>query len=559
MTDALPIRQFSATDPQELRLWLADLHQRYADDSEGFDDVLTSVIGRLGMEYQKVSAALRAKGRGQRQGGSEAFTRQETIDWAERAEERATDSEEPTDKGEAEEAEAQATSSSTKPEEPPKPADPPPPPPPRNRGHRRPFPASWPRTVVEISIDPASRVCPVCGLEKVCIGHVVNEVLAIVPAQIYVKQYLREKLACAEGHAGVVTAPPEPRLVPASSCDLTISLDLLDRKLIQYQPIHRVQQVYERLGCLVSEATLGRWYHDGLRALHIVALAIRVETMAPERFLLNIDDTGIPILDNDAEGGLLVGHMWLVVGDGLFVSATASRDWTKEHAVAALGTWTGYVQADAYRGFDAIFKKGPMVEVGCWAHARRYFVKAKDRGDLVAEEALGLIGRMYAVETRATEEGLDADQRHALRKELSRPALDLLWKWTTKVGGRARPKSPLGKALRYLANQRQALERYLEDGRLSIDNMVVEREMRPIAIGRRNWLFAGSFAAAERLADGITVVATARMHDVDPVAYLKWLLPQLARREWTEESARAHLLPANFKKFLEQERDRAGS
>ena len=165
---------------------------------------------------------------------------------------------------------------------------------------------------------------------------------------------------------------------------------------------------------------------------------------------------------------------------------------------------------------------------------------------------------MYAVEADATRQGLDPAGRHALRKDRSRRALDLLWKWATKVGGRTRPSSPLGRALTYLTNQHVALERYLEDGRLSIDNMVVEREMRPIAIGRRNWLFADSFAAAERLADGITVMATARMHDVDPVAYLDWLLPQLARREWSEAAAAAHLMPANFQKFLKQQASDAG-
>jgi transposase len=114
------------------------------------------------------------------------------------------------------------------------------------------------------------------------------------------------------------------------------------------------------------------------------------------------------------------------------------------------------------------------------------------------------------------------------------------------------PKSPLGKARTYLLNQKQALERYLDDGRLPIDNTVVEREMKPIILGRKNWLFAGNFEAAERLADGLTVLATARMHDVDPVAYLAWLLPQLARRDWSDEQILAHLLPASFKEALEQ-------
>lgn len=533
-------------DPHSLREWLADLRARRGDD-EAFE-VIAEAIGGLGREYQRVSAALLSRSRGQRQGGSEAYGRQQTLAWAERAEERVNAGGEPppeTPAGAESVSEADAVSAETE--------DTAPAPKPRSRGHRRGFPASWPRVPVELPVAEGQRTCSVCGEQKICIGHVESEVLAIEPARLVVRQYFREKLACPNGDDGVVTAPPEPRLVPGSACDLSVSLDLVDRKLVQHQPIYRVQQVYERLGCPVAEATLDRWYNNVLAALTVVAIAIRGFATAVERFRLNIDDTSLPILDRDAPNGLLIGHLWLIVGDGLFVAASASRDWKKEHIVGAVGDWKGYIQADAYRGFDALFKRGLAVEVACWAHARRYFVKAKDRSDPLAEEALGLISRLYATEGEATKKKLPPEERLALRHQHSRPALDLLWKWTQRVSGRARPKSPLGKGLRYLANQRKALERFLEDGRLPIDNTGVERQMKPIILGRKNWLFAGNFEAAERLADGITVVATARLHGVDPVGYLGWLLPQLARREWSVEAAAATLMPANYKKFLEQQ------
>lgn len=547
MSDPLPFRQFDATDPHALRAWMADLRSRRGDD-DAFE-VVAEAIGGLGREYQRVAAALAARSRGHRQGGSEAYGRQETIAWAELAEERVSEPK-PGEAAPAETADA--------PGEPTEPSDEATEPEPRRRGHRRAFPASWPRVEMPLSVDAAHRVCPTCGQDKVCIGHVQSEVLAIEPARIYVLQYQREKLACPDEHDGVVTAPAAPRLVEQSACDLSISLDLLDRKLVVYTPIYRVQQIYARLGVPVAEATLDRWYADALGALGVVARAIRAAATAPERFRLNIDDTTIPILDRDAPTGLLVGHLWLVVGDGRFVAARASRDWKKEHAVAAVGDWRGYLQADAYAGFDCIFKKGHVVEVGCWAHARRYFVKAKDRGDKLAEEALGLIGRLYATEQEADRLGLAPEERLALRQERSRRAIDLLWAWTRKVGAKVRPKSPLGKALRYLANQRAALERFLEDGRLPIDNTGVEREMKPIILGRKNWLFAGNFHAAELLADGVTVIATARLHGFDPVAYLRWLLPQLARREWSDVAAAAQLMPANFEEFLRRQQSEAG-
>lgn len=555
MTDALPLRQFDATDPKALAAWIADVHQRYPEP-EQFDEVMASVIGRLGREYAKLSAIATARGRGQRQGGSEAFSRQETIAWAERAEERvggageappdgAPGSQDSSSPGDVagdmpEDGSASNEGSGAEPIVKPKP----------NRGHRQAFPASWKRETIVLPVGPDGCPCEICNAEKAVIGHVVSEVLAIEPARLYVKQYQREKRACTKGHAGVITAPPEPRLVEASACDLSVSLDLVDRKIVQHLPIHRVQEIYARLGCDVAPSTLERWYHDVLRAFRPVAAAIRAAATSPERFLVNIDDTSLPILDRDAAEGRLIGHLWLVVGDGRFVSASASPDWTKEHAAAALGDYTGYVQCDAYRGFDHLFKTRPLVEVACWAHARRYFVKAKDRGSKDADEALGLIGQLFGTESRARDAGLDAEGRLALRRERSRRTLDLLWKWTAKLGRRTPPKSPLGRGLTYLANQRRALERFLEDGRLPLENTVVEREMRPIALGRKNWLFAGSLAAAKRLADGLTVVSTARMHDVDPVAYIRWLLPQLARREWSVEAAGAHLLPSHFQESL---------
>jgi transposase len=551
MSEALPIRTFDATDPHALWAWVEDLRDRYGDD-EAFK-IVVDAIGGLGRNYQRLAAALLAKGRGQRQGGSEAFGRQATIAWAERAEERIAEPESrevsaPTESGPGDSAarsetrcQAEEASEGESGAEP------------QPRGHRQAFPASWPRVPRLIRVEGSQRICQVCGKEKRCIGHVQSELLAIKPAEIYVLQAQREKLVCPDEHEGVVTAPAVPRLVEQSACDLSMSLDLLDRKLVQHQPIYRVQQVYARLGASVAEATLDRWYADALDSLCIVARCIRAATTDAERFRLNIDEETIPILDRDAPDGRIIGHLWLVIGDGRFVAARASRDWKKEHAIAAVGAWEGYLQADAYRGFDGIYRTGRVIEVGCWAHARRYFVKAKDRGDKLAEEALGLIARVYAVEAEADRRGLAPEERLELRNDRSRRALDLLWVWTRKVGARVRPRSPLGKALRTLANQRTALLRFLEDGRLPVDNTSVEREMKPIILGRKNWLFAGNFRGAERLADGITVIATARLHGPGPVDYLRWLLPQLARREWSEAAAAAQLTPEHFQAFLDRQ------
>lgn len=554
----LPVTRLDATDPESRKAWIRDQRLRFGDE-EAFA-ALDSVVGGLARLSVDLSAKLKAAGRGQRGGGSEAFDRQRVMSWAERAEDRVAEGEEsggtavtdePREAGDDATDRAGEVGGSDGAPDPGAP-DAGEPDSPSGRGGWRPLPPEWPRERVDQRVADELRICPVCGEEKVCIGHEVTELVAMKPAELYVKQVYREKLACKEGHSGVCTALPEPRLVEQSRCDLSVSIDLVVEKLIRHVPLNRVCEHYARLGCDIVPSTLNRWFHDVLRAFHVVAAAIRSTGSSPERFLANIDDTGLRILDRDAPDGRHIGHVWLTVWDNRFVSATVSTDWKKEHAAAALGDWKGFVQCDAYRGFDSLFRGGRMVEVACWAHARRYFVKAKDRGDLLAEEALGLIGRLFAVEAEATRKGLEPAARLALRKERSRRALDLLWAWQRKVGGRTRPTSPLGKGLTYLTNQRKALERFLDDGRLPIDNMVVEREMRPIALGRKNWLFAGSLAAAERIADGLTVIATARMHDVDPAVYVEWLLPQLARREWSVEAAAKHLLPASFQQALQQ-------
>jgi hypothetical protein len=176
------MRQFDLTDTEQLRAWMADMHVRHPSADE-FDEAVSGVIARLGREYQKVAAALKAKGRGQRGGGSEAYGSQETIPWAERAEERAEGEEPPAATGDSTPGPDSAASSST--------ADAAP----RNRGHRQPFPATWPRERVDVPVASELRTCPVCGKDKVCIGHEVSEILAIKPAELYVKHVHREKLA----------------------------------------------------------------------------------------------------------------------------------------------------------------------------------------------------------------------------------------------------------------------------------------------------------------------------------------------------------------------------
>lgn len=208
----------------------------------------------------------------------------------------------------------------------------------------------------------------------------------------------------------------------------------------------------------------------------------------------------------------------------------------------------GWLQGDGYAGYEQLYrKKEPGIEVGCWSHARRYFVKAEDGGDKRARAALVHIGEFFAIDAYATKKNLGHEERLALRRERAPTSLKHLWATHARLRPTLTPSSPLGAAYTYLTNQRRALERFLEDGRLPLENGAAERLARHVAVGRKNWLHCASNKGAERLAILLTVMQTARMHRADLAAGLAFAFDALARRDYTAEEAR-ELLPDRWPK-----------
>ena len=215
---------------------------------------------------------------------------------------------------------------------------------------------------------------------------------------------------------------------------------------------------------------------------------------------------------------------------------------------AFLDGFRGYLQADAYQGYDALFASGEIVEVGCWAHARRYYYNARDKDPARAEVALSAIRRLFEIEKSAKD--LSADERKELRERESKPILDRFRRWIDAEAPGALPKSPMGEAFGYTSNQWQALTRYLEDGRLDIDNNASERELRRVAVGRKNWLFAGSDAGGTRAAVLYSLVATCRRHEIDPFEYLRDVIDRVS----THPMGRIEeLLPDRWKRLRQAE------
>jgi hypothetical protein len=260
-------------------------------------------------------------------------------------------------------------------------------------------------------------------------------------------------------------------------------------------------------------------------------------------WVLQTDDTHLRVLDRDHPKGVRRGFLWAYVGDArwAYFDFTSTRE--KEGPLEFLAQRRGFVQADAYSGYDALFQgDAPRCrEVGCWAHARRRFVEALEAGELAATEPLRQIQALYAIERSLRDEGVSLEVRAKVRQEQAPPILAELRAWLESRRGRWPPRSPLADAIGYTLNQWEALSVYLEDPQLDIDNTRVERLIRMVAVGRRNYLFAGSDDGARHGAVHYTLIATCRLHGIDAQAYLADVYAKLAD-DWPQRRL-AELLP----------------
>lgn len=391
------------------------------------------------------------------------------------------------------------------------------------RGSKTVIPESIPREVVRLEPDVKERTCG-CGAEKVCIGCERSQVLELVPAQFKVIVYERAKYAChrCEGEGVVVAAVPA-KPIEGGLPGFGLMADLLIKKYVEHLPLHRIRDIYKRHGPDIPVSTLADWVAAGAEAAEPLAAQIRRCVLAS--WVVQVDATPLTVLDKSKPGGSKRGHMYASLGDKQSVVYDYRPTGSSSGPCEFLGTREGWVQADAAGAFEPLFAMGRAKEAGCWSHARRYFVEALDT-DRRAAVALKWITDLFMVEREAEE--MSPDERLALRRERSAPILKDLGAWIEQTCRTASPKSPLGKALTYATNQWRPLTRFLEDGRLEIHNNACERALRRIAIGRNNWLFAGSDAGAERAAVIYTVLGTCRLRDVDPFAWLKDVLEKLA-------------------------------
>jgi transposase len=397
----------------------------------------------------------------------------------------------------------------------------------RRKPARRPLPETLPRDVVE---HAAPCACPKCGGSLRPLGEDVTEVLDYVPGSFRVTRHVRPKLSC-RACESIAQAPVPSLPIERGLAGPGLLAHVLTAKYCDHLPLYRQAEIYARAGVDLDRSTLADWVGQTARLVRPLVEALGAHVMAAER--VHADDTTVPVLD-PGRGRTKTGRLWCYVRDDRpFAGKTApavlycySPDRKGEHPRTHLGPFRGILQADGYAGYAGLYDRG-VTEAACWAHARRKFfdVHAATQSPL-AHEALQRIAALYAIE--ATIRDQPADVRMAARSAKSAPLFTDLRAWLEKTQARIAGKSELAGAIRYTLSRWTALTLVLRDGRACLDNNAAERAMRPMTLGRKNWLFAGSDAGGNRAAAIYSLTETAKLHALDPEDYLRQVLERIA-------------------------------
>ena len=399
----------------------------------------------------------------------------------------------------------------------------------RRKPARRPLPEHLPRETRKIW--PEHAACPDCGGKLKHLGEDVSEMLEYVPGSFKVIRQIRTKLACGRCDK-IVQAEAPSRPIARGLAGPGLLAHVLVSKYCNHLPLYRQQEIYEREGVDLDRSTLADWVGGASGLLQPLVEALRRHVMSGEK--LHADDTPVPVLEPGL-GKTKLGRLWTYVRDDRPAGDTTppavwfaySADRKGEHPQAHLNSFTGVLQADAYAGFDRLYESGRIQEAACWAHVRRKFYDlVVAHQSPVAQEALRRIGELYAVEGDLR--GKQPAERRRVRHERSRPFLASLKQWLEETLVKLSKKSDTAQAVRYALSRWEALIRYVEDGRLEMDNNAAERALRVVALGRKNYLFAGSDRGGERAATVYSLIGTAKLNGLDPEGYLREVLSRIA-------------------------------
>lgn len=408
---------------------------------------------------------------------------------------------------------------------------------------RRQFAIKTVETVSE-RLEPQEKVCPHCGKDKCEIGCERSERYEYIPAKVIRHEILRPKLACKCGQAGVSIAPLPPRLILQGCADSSLVAQVILAKFVDHLPLYRQQQIFARLGVNIPKSTLGDWVTQAAAWLEAIVREIKRQLLSGD--YLQADETPVKVMDPDVKGKTVKGYLWVMGVPHGNVVFEFHRGRGKAEARQLLEGFKGYLQRDGYSAYSSLVAEPgqQLSPVGCWSHVRRKFIEAEMVHPAHAPPFIDELRKLYFVEAVAREQRLGPEQRKALRQEKSRPVLDKLLPELERAVAQNLPESPLAKAAGYCIREWTALRRYLEDGRLEIDNNLTENAIRPSAVGKKNWLFIGHPDAGWRSAVIYSIVVSCQRHRLDPSQYLTDVLRRLPAMKQSEIST---LLPQNWK------------
>lgn len=418
----------------------------------------------------------------------------------------------------------------------------------RGRHGRRRLPADLERRRVVHDLSDDAKTCPCCHEPRIVIGEQTSEQLDYHPAKLFVWQHVRLSYACPsclakaidpvpdgtpEPPALIVTAPKPPQPIDKGLPGSGLLAHVITSKYADHLPLHRQEAMLARQGVELARSTLCDWMAAAANLL--TPLYALMLSRVLESRVVQTDETRVPVQDQADK--TKSGRLWVYLGDREHPFTVYDYTPTKarDGPAAILANYAGFLQADAANVFDGIYRPGAITEVACWAHARRYFHDARDSDAARSAEALARIRAFYALEDAATaaiaRANLHGDAADAVRLRIRQdetlPKLHAFATWLEAERGNVLPKSPLGQAIAYAQRQWPALLRFTEHGFLNIDNNASERALRAVAVGRKNWLFAGSDQGGRTAAVLYTMTQTCKQHRIDPFAYLQEVLTRL--------------------------------
>ena len=402
------------------------------------------------------------------------------------------------------------------------------------KGHgRNPIPDDLHREKIILDIPESEKVCSCCGTEKKQVGEDVTEELEFKPAVFFVNQFIKPKFVCPKcPDNGVTMASMPTRPIEKGIAGPGLLSYIIVSKYVDHLPLYRLEQMFKRYQIHINRSTMAGWLAQVCGFLEAIYREMRRQLIT-ESFLIQADETSLKVQNDTVKDKCDLGYLWPYVGDGRLAVFEFKDSRSREGPTDFLSGFTDrHLLSDGYAGYNQVIEKNKLKHLMCWAHARRKFFDVKELDPSFVSQVIALVGELYSVEREATEADIktkvDPVRRHALRQEKSIPVLGKIKTLLENTGKVMLPKNPICGAIAYTLNHWQQLTRFLVDGRLPIDNNLVENAIRPVALGRKNWLFAGSPEAAQRMAIIYSLAATCKINGINPYEYFYDILPRVA-------------------------------